>query len=180
MFRQWTALELAIHHQWGGPQGQVQASALVEEVMTMFLGPELIYKDDVAILLEDFMETYFNTILEDGSGDELGDLLCVMWRNCSIGDFTMVQEIMRKESLRPQILQQSRGLETGGDILDSDDEAMDEDGCASSTVFHQAFAHELEMLKEEEENSPEMDLVDEDGFERVVVGKKKKGKGGAK
>ena len=35
---------------------------------------------DVTLLLEDIMETDFNTVCEDESCDELGDLLCTMWR----------------------------------------------------------------------------------------------------
>lgn len=45
VFRQWTALELAVHHQWGGPSTSARVDELVEEIMAMFRGPEKIYKD---------------------------------------------------------------------------------------------------------------------------------------
>ena len=189
-FRQWTALELAIHHQWGGPGGTAQAGELVDEVMALFLGPEIIYKDDVSLVLDDFMETYFNTILEDGSSDELGEILCSMWRQCSAGDFSSAQEIKRKESLRPSVLQQSRGLQSGGDILEEGDEDGDEDDDGlgvngggdgvSASVFNQAVAEELRRQREEEGkeigDSGAMETVDADGFTlvRTGAGKKKK------
>lgn len=34
-----------------------------------------IFLQDISFVLEDYMEVNFNTILEDGSTDELGDLL---------------------------------------------------------------------------------------------------------
>jgi hypothetical protein len=45
IFRQWTALELAMFHQWGGPTSAERVNELVSELMEMFLGPEKIYKD---------------------------------------------------------------------------------------------------------------------------------------
>jgi hypothetical protein len=34
-----------------------------------------LFLQDISFVLEDYMEVNFNTILEDGSTDELGDLL---------------------------------------------------------------------------------------------------------
>ena len=45
IFRQWTGLELAVFHQWGGPSSTVRAEALMEEVLGMFQGVDKIYKD---------------------------------------------------------------------------------------------------------------------------------------
>ena len=45
MFRQWTGLELAVFHQWGGPSSTDRAEVLMEEVLGMFQGVDKIYKD---------------------------------------------------------------------------------------------------------------------------------------
>ena len=45
VFRQWTALELAVVHEWGGPSSAERAEALVTDVHSMFFGREKIYKD---------------------------------------------------------------------------------------------------------------------------------------
>ena len=45
IFRQWTALELAVSHQWGGPSSQEKANRLIDEVYQLFLGPDKVYKD---------------------------------------------------------------------------------------------------------------------------------------
>ena len=196
VFGQWTALELAIHHQWGGAgQGVQQVSALIEEIRGLFLGPEIIYKDDVSLVLEDFMETNFNTLLDDGSSDEIGELLCTMWRKCSVGDFSVVAEIRGKEAQRTQqmLVLSSRGLDATGDILVEGDEEDDDDSvCIPNSVFRQAVAQELDKVrsrgvqnggeegeKEEEEQECEaMNIPDADGFLLVQTGKSRKGKKG--
>ena len=45
VFRQWTGLELAVFHQWGGPSSTERAESLMEEVLGMFQGVDKIYKD---------------------------------------------------------------------------------------------------------------------------------------
>jgi hypothetical protein len=60
----------------------------------------LLYPQDVSLLLEDYMETDFNAILEDGSPDELGELLVTMWRQCGEGDFTIATNALAKEYMR--------------------------------------------------------------------------------
>ena len=40
-----TALELAVHHGWGGQNSIEKANMLVEDVITLFAGPQRIYKD---------------------------------------------------------------------------------------------------------------------------------------
>jgi hypothetical protein len=45
VFRQWTALELAVANQWGGPTSSSKAEKLIDEVLTLFDGPDRVYKD---------------------------------------------------------------------------------------------------------------------------------------
>lgn len=45
VFRQWTALELAVHNCWGGPQSAEKANNLMNEVLELFNNPKTIYKD---------------------------------------------------------------------------------------------------------------------------------------
>ena len=110
VFRQWTALELAVHHQWGGPTSTERAGALLEEVLALFKGPDKVYKDDVTILLEDYMDTQFSTVCEDGSCDELGELLVDMWRQCGDGDFNLVTNALAREFVRHETLSRSQGI----------------------------------------------------------------------
>jgi len=58
------------------------------------------------------METDFNTICEDESTEELGDLLCLMWTQCGVGDYTLVTNALAREFYRhtAETLAQSRGF----------------------------------------------------------------------
>lgn len=197
VFRMWTALELALFHQWGGSNGSNVATELQEEVMAMFLAPERVYKDDVSLVLEDYMETYFQIILEDGSADEIGELLCVLWRKCAEGDFSMKEGILEQERRRTSAVSTSQGLDGGGDEMDSDDEvegavefgdnqARMAEGLQDNTVFTKmgggvgsAGGTGMDKMMEDEQEEEAPSLVDADGFELVVVGQKKK-KGKAK
>lgn len=177
VFRQWTALELAVYHQWGGPSSKDRAVSLQEEILEMFLGPDKIYKDDISLILEDYLETEFNTICEDGSPDELGELFVTLWRQCCEGDFTLVNNIMAKETMRKDFIAQSQGL-ADGDIDDGASDGDPENEEMLNEMIDEAVQQELQKSEgdmagqmEEEENTPP--LVDPDGWETVTRGKKK-------
>jgi hypothetical protein len=52
VFRQWTALELAVSHGWGGMDSQHKADELLLDVLHMFNGKERIYKDVRTLCLQ--------------------------------------------------------------------------------------------------------------------------------
>ena len=179
VFRQWTGLELAVFHQWGGASSSDRADSLVEEVLKMFEGPDKVYKDDIGLILEDYMETQFNTILEDGSPDELGDLLVTMWRECGEGNFTLANNALAREYVRHEVVSRSQGVE-GGDAIDSDDDGEEDETAAAklaAVVEEGAMEMEGEMEEEEEEEVPR---VDADGWETVARGTKKTKKSSGK
>lgn len=172
IFRQWTGLELAVFHQWGGPSSTERADSLVEEVLKMFEGPEKVYKDDISLILEDYMETQFNTILEDGSPDELGELLVTMWRQCGEGDFTIVTNALAREFVRHEVVGRSQGVE-GGDAIDSDDDdecGDDTEGIIAAELA--AVTEEGAMDMDDDDEEEEVSRVDPDGWETVARGKK--------
>jgi hypothetical protein len=45
VLRQWTALELAIYHEWGGDNGLEMANGLIEEINDLFYMEDKVYKD---------------------------------------------------------------------------------------------------------------------------------------
>jgi len=190
VFRMWTALELAIFHQWGGSSGQQVVAELEEELMDLFRGAEKMYKDDVSLILEDYMETHFNTLLEDDSPDEIGEILCTMFNNIVKGDFEMVNGICAKEAARTASLagqgvaQRSQGMGGNGDEDSDDDIEENEESKArmQAALAEASVGGGLAGVKEEGDEDVDMEeeeeappLVDEDGFETVISGKKKKG-----
>lgn len=185
VLRQWTALELAVHHQWGGPQSSARADALVKEIVELYLGPEKIYKDDIALLLEDYLDTNFQTICEDDSPDDLGELFCDMWRQCITGNTDLVTNALSREYVRHEMVSRSEGLDTG----DADDGSDDGEVNDSELALQEALASGLsaeglaaipesgmdteggedESLPMEPEPVP---VRDPDGWETVARGKK--------
>lgn len=109
-------------------------------------------------MFESFLEVEMNIICEDGSPDELSELLVTMWRECGEGNFTLVTNALAREYTRHDVLSKSQGLETG-DCIDEDD---DED-------------ENMEM--DDEPRQPALPIIDEDGFE-TVVSKRNKGRKG--
>eukprot|EP01035_Chromulina_nebulosa_P017324 gene17324-22865_t len=173
IFRQWTALDLAIHHGWGGPSSLNKVNDMFNEIFELFQGPERVYKDDVSLILEDYLETFFNTICEDGSPDEVGDILVNMWRKCCDGDFTFVESIIKKENNRTDVLKASQGLDNG-DAIDSDDEndgipileAISED---NNVMSNEDNNNDMNVIDDEDNNKP-----NEEGWETVTRSKNKK------
>lgn len=114
------------------------------------------------MLIEDYVEDEFSMVCEDGSPEEIGELLIQMWRECCQGEFRLVTNVLARERERQALnpLTQSQGLE-GGDILEGPEEDENLD---------------MEMTEQSEpiEEIPEEPLIDEDGFERVTRGKKAK------
>lgn len=178
ILHQWTALELAVFYRWGGPASEEQVEALQYELFELFLSPDKVYRDDVSLILEDYLETQFNTICEDGSPEEIGDLLCLLWSECITGNYGRVNMLIERlaQRKREEVLRASQGL-AKGDEEDSDED--DNDGAENPEALIQeamAASGALNMIaegdEEDEEDAPP--LVDADGFQTVVNTKKGK------
>ena len=91
-----------------------------------------------------------NIICEDGSPDELAELLVTMWRECGEGNFTLVTNALAREYTRHDVMSKSQGLETG-DCIDDEEESED-----------------MEMDDAPEPRQPILPVIDEDGFETVL------------
>ena len=104
------------------------------------------------MLIEDFVDSEFSMVCEDGSPDEIGEVLVTMWHQCSQGDFTLVQRILSREQARPSGVSTSQGLE-GGDIIDEEMEGGDE---------------ETNDDTPEDVMPPAGPIVDEEGFQTVT------------
>ncbi len=114
--------------------------------------------------MEDYLETNFNTICEDGSPDELGELLVMMWRQCIVGDFTLVTNSLAREFVRHESLAQCKGISATGDAMDSDDDEDVEEGADLDTIAEEEDGETMEVL-------PPPPRVDPDGWETVARGK---------
>ena len=159
MLRQWTALELAIHNSWGGSNSREKAQELNNMIIQMFNKPEKLYKDELVMLLEDVLEVNFNVICEDGSTEEISELLLEMWKQCGNGDFTIAVNTLGREANRFEVINKSQGIDQGDAIDDDDDD--DEDGVNMGNDQ----SMDIDDNTNKKEKPPK--VIDEEGFETV-------------
>lgn len=126
IFRQWTALELAVSQGWGGFDSQRKADQLIDDVLTLFQ-TKRVDNNDIALLLEETMDQDFQTVCEDNSPNEIGILLCNIWSEVGNGNFSTVNNIIARETSRNTgtIISNSQGVDAGGDVMSDDDEDDD-------------------------------------------------------
>ena len=160
MLRQWTALELAIHNSWGGSNSREKAKELNDMIIHMFNKPEKVYKDDLVILLEDELEVNFNVICEDGSIEEIAELVIEMWKKCGDGDFTIAINTLGREANRFEVINKSQGIDQGDAIDDDDDDDDDVGGMELDTNMD---VDDNTNIKKEKPQK----VIDEEGFETV-------------
>ena len=135
--------------------------------------------------MDDALESDFNTLCEDESTDEIGNILVNMWRECGDGNFERVHQIISRERLRStDVIKQSQGLESG-DMIDSDDENEGgeleaEIGARDESIIPFEFSSasssiaDVAMMVESSE-APELveaPVADPDGWETVTKPKK--------
>mmetsp|Transcript_8090 Transcript_8090/g.8240 ORF Transcript_8090/g.8240 Transcript_8090/m.8240 type:complete len:192 (-) Transcript_8090:76-651(-) len=161
-FRQWTALELAVDQRWGGANSNEKAEHLINVVTNLFSTNKRVYKDDIVIILEEYMEVEFSTICEDESCAEVAELLLEMWRQCSQGDFTLVTNALGREYARHEVLNQSRGMDMG-----SDNEDEGGGGGGEGGVEMEAVIETMETVESVADSVPEEPRIDADGWETV-------------
>eukprot|EP01032_Pedospumella_encystans_P020438 gene20438-23215_t len=163
---------------WGGPQSAERAEALVKDIVDLFVEGDDVWKDDVEILLEEYMEVCFNTICEDDSLDELGIKFCDMWKECIEGKTDMVSAELGKEYQRHEMVSRSKGLDTGDADDGSDDGEMNE---AAEELIQETVAQalsaggdgmEIEGESESLKQKTHPPIRDADGWETVARGKK--------
>lgn len=130
------------------------------------------------------METDFNTECEDGSPDEIGELLVQLWKECSSGEFHRIQNILDKEKKLGNVLQQSQGLQNGDELDEEDDDlivcSMSEVVSIANDRMNSTSNTLMPVIMEGDENDQEIveptrgPIVDADGWETVIKSKSKK------
>ncbi|KAJ2629649.1 rRNA accumulation- protein [Coemansia sp. RSA 1290] len=111
VLKKWTALELAVQHEWGGRDSQEKRDDMVEEITGHFdnlvskrQAPE---ETDLQELLLDIMDEDFSVTLEDGSEKEVARIICTIFQECKQGNFATVDKLAEERDARER--QQSTG-----------------------------------------------------------------------
>lgn len=87
----WTALQMAIENEWGGPGTREKSSQLNVDIFSAFTqSKEKIYMDDIEDILNEFMLS-LNTEVDDGSVEEVAEKLMYMHEDCLEGNFNSIK-----------------------------------------------------------------------------------------
>lgn len=119
LFSRWTALQMAVQNEWGGPHSHLRARQIIVEIFSLFTqSKERVYIDDVEDMLEEAMLS-LSVEIDDGSIEEIAEKLMLMHEECLEGNFVSIQRL--RETNRP------RGIMANvGQIVDNNDDE-DED-----------------------------------------------------
>ncbi|KAJ2614508.1 rRNA accumulation- protein [Coemansia sp. RSA 1365] len=104
ILNRWTALELAVQHEWGGHDSQEKREDMVDEIVEHF--DKLIRKrktpepTDLEELLLDIMDGDFSVALDDQSEKEVAKLICSVFFECKTGNFTTVDRMAKERNVR--------------------------------------------------------------------------------
>jgi len=154
IFKNWSALQLAVAHQSGGPQTKEKAEWLVGATENWFYENDNLQDWEVAEFLEDIISAEFNLQIDDGSLLEVGRKICEYFEFCSKNE---------ESAILTKLLSLPRCDLDKCKVEDDDD--MEEINDTEDSVV------KIDNLEIAEKKEPE---VDEDGFQMVPSRKKKK------
>ncbi|GMH23746.1 hypothetical protein Nepgr_025589 [Nepenthes gracilis] len=99
LLARWSALQMAVDNEWGGPNSRTAAFQLASEIFDFFtLSKETLYIDDLEDLLDKAMIT-LNTDVQDGSIEEVAEKLMVMHEECLEGNYGSVEKLREDVAL---------------------------------------------------------------------------------
>ncbi|WPT16431.1 Pre-rRNA-processing protein tsr2 [Picochlorum sp. SENEW3] len=160
VFMRWTALQLAIHNEWGGSDSKEKAKALYEDVLDWFYTTKDHEMSDLEELLDEVIQVDFHVQAEDDSPYMVARSLVNMYNQVANGDSSYVDTLRQQHQDRAALDKSVRdpGASHGGDFMgdssssDDDEEEQGEEGSAEDVDMEEADA------------AP---VVDEDGFQMV-------------
>ncbi|XP_065212186.1 pre-rRNA-processing protein TSR2 homolog [Planococcus citri] len=132
VFGNWSALQLAVDHGMGGSPQEThkKVSDMANSIATLCFSKNVTDGVDIASELEDLMDDNFDTLLEDGSADEVGQLLWDLSRQWLSGDKDGVNSYIA--SLKKDVLKNHVKSEVNPEVTEEMD--VVEDAGSSSNV----------------------------------------------
>ncbi|XP_027067162.1 uncharacterized protein [Coffea arabica] len=180
LLSRWTALQMAVQSEWGGPQSRLKSQQLELDLFSLLAGSkERVYMDDVEDLLDDSMLS-LGTEIADGSIEEIAEKLMFMHEECLKGDFSSIQRL-RATNPPPGAATHVTQIQASSDSDSDDNEDSDNgngpnDG-SSKMVVDVPQSHSV-MNREEmmvDESIPQEPAETEDGWTVVASKRNREG-----
>lgn len=148
----WTALRMAVEGEWGGGDIRRKYEILLEEILNVFKYNKAVYTDAMADNIGGYVETEFGLMCEDGSVEEISELLTVLADECKKAQYDRIKAMHEQvQALFPIDLKAVK-VKT------------QEDGVGLAEGSAQALGAISEKAGMQEPDEP---LIDEDGFATV-------------
>ena len=107
VFARWTALQLAIANQWGGPDSQEKARELVEKTVQWLCETKEVYADELEELLDAELFDHWNTQAEDESPRDVSQLVTKIFYETVRNQGETVDFLARSATTEMRQLQES-------------------------------------------------------------------------
>lgn len=115
VFREWTALRLAAAGTLGAGDAE-KVNAMAQRVLEGF-AQRCVYKDELEDLFDDFFQTEYAVVVEDGSIEEVAALLQALYEECRAGDFRRAMLLAaRSQSTADRALAASHAAASAADM----------------------------------------------------------------
>ncbi|KAH1084141.1 hypothetical protein J1N35_023902 [Gossypium stocksii] len=171
----WSALTAAVENEWGGRDSRGKANAICTDVFSFFTEAraEPLYIDDLENLLEEGLLS-LNTLVEDGSIEEVAEKLMIMHEECLEGNYQSVEKL--RTTNPPPVAHVLPSNNEDEDDDDDEDDSMSADIAANMMVDvpnSQSSLNPVSMLTDEPKQNQSAEA--EDGWV-VVSSRKNKGR----
>ncbi len=159
VFSRWTALQLAVTHSMGGPESEAKYEAFIEtfaQYLIRNVRPSISIssmEQDIQEYLDEILDEEFNTVLDDGSSQELAQLFIRYIELIQQGKLADVQQELQAHQTTPAIQMSIRN--------------ENEDDSSSSSEDDDENDNEMKEEPSANESKSQAMDVDEDGWTTV-------------
>ena len=166
VLKNWTALQLAVSQGAGGHQSQAIGEWMAGAVVQWFSENQNLEPYEVTEFLEQIINQEFNLLIDDGSSDEIGTMICDFYRLCTSNKSTdeiisKIHSLPKCDLTRCQVSDKNEGNEL--DHVEKQMDSMEVDSPVTCST-----ANSLSNVSSDRPNCE----ADSDGW--VVVERKKR------
>ncbi|KAL0585816.1 hypothetical protein ABG067_004539 [Albugo candida] len=127
LLARWTALRMAIEGKWGGGDMQRKSEILLEEILNVFKYSKNVQYVDMVINITEYVDVQFGLVCEDGSIEEIVELMLTIAEECKKGDYNRIRVLHEKmQALIPIDLKNSKFEQA---ITRKQEESLEDDKC---------------------------------------------------
>ena len=168
ILKNWSALQMVVTQGAAGPESANIAAWMVDATVQWFGENKALQADEVEDFLLDIINQYFNVLVQDGSAEEIGQLICSFFSAAADKNTT-------DESFRTSLQKALPKCDLSVFKVNNDIQELEEEN---------NLAKDLQELNVQEEKSDEQEsisvnkepIVDADGFTTVVSSSKRRQK----